>query len=125
MPALARHFWDLDTYREAFALQQLVFSLSLVWPKPEMYALTDQVRRSSRAVGANLAEAWAKRRYPAHFLAKLTDCDAELQETRHWLSTAQSCAYLDSAAFADVCSRQERVGQMLGHMMARYERFTI
>ena len=60
--------------------------------KKEMYALTDQIRRSSRSVGANIAEAWSKRRYPAHFTSKLTDADAELQETLHWLICAAEAA---------------------------------
>ena len=84
----ADSFRDLDVYQRAFTIQQELFKLSKRWPKIEDYALTDQIRRSSRSVGANLAESWAKRRYPAHFLSKLTDADGELQETMHWLETA-------------------------------------
>ena len=125
MSALVEHFWELDVYKESFDLQQQVFRLSHSWPKQENYALIDQVRRSSRSVGANLAEAWAKRRYPAHFLSKLTDSDGELQETRHWLSTAEACAYISPAVFAELCSRQEQVGRMLGSMITRHERFAL
>ena len=125
MSALVEHFWELDVYREAFDLQQRVFRESQSWPKQENYALIDQVRRSSRSVGANLAEAWAKRRYPAHFLSKLTDSDGELQETRHWLSTAESCDYLNRSGFAELCALQEQVGRMLGSMITRHERFAL
>jgi four helix bundle protein len=83
MPQLAKSFRDLDVYKAAFKLQQLVFQASRKWPAEERYSLTDQIRRSSRSIGANLAEAWSKRRYPAHFLSKLTDADGEFQETLH------------------------------------------
>jgi four helix bundle protein len=81
-------FRDLKVYAEACALDLAVFKRTQTFPKEELYSLTDQVRRSSRSIGANLAEAWAKRRYPSHFVSKLTDSDGELQETRHWISRA-------------------------------------
>src|ERR1017187_5632167 len=87
-------FDELEAYQAAFSLQQDLFGLSKRWPKVEDYSLTDQIRRSSRSIGANIAESWAKRRYPAHFLSKLTDADGELQETIHWLDTALACGYL-------------------------------
>ncbi|MEY4569564.1 MAG: hypothetical protein RLZZ398_1003 [Verrucomicrobiota bacterium] len=74
---------ELDVYQSAFSLQQEIFAISKSFPREEIYSLTDQIRRSSRSIGANLSEAWAKRRYPAHFLSKLTDADGELQETLH------------------------------------------
>ena len=74
-------------------LQQAVFQTSKIWPHEEKFSLTDQVRRSSRAIGANIAESWAKRNYPSHFVSKLTDADGELQETFHWLSTALASKY--------------------------------
>ena len=125
MGTLARHYWDLDVYKLAFKLQQSIFDVTKAWPKPEIYALTGQVRRSSRAVGANLAEAWAKRHYPAHFLSKLTDCDGELQETRHWLVTAKECAYLEPACFSQLIDQQEGIGRMLGKMIARHDEFSL
>ncbi len=85
---------ELDVYQSAFSLQQEIFAVSKAFPREETYSLTDQIRRSSRSIGANLSEAWAKRRYPAHFLSKLTDADGELQETLHWLSSAEACEYL-------------------------------
>src|SRR2546422_10406119 len=84
MSKLAQTFRDLEVYQEAFRLQQEIFTMSKRLPFEERFSLTDQIRRSSRAIGANIAEAWAKRRYPAHFLSRLTDADGELQETTHW-----------------------------------------
>lgn len=97
MAELIRSFRNLRVYQEMFALQQDIFAWSKPWPKDEKFALTDQVRRSSRAMGSNIAESWAKRRYPAHFVSKLTDADGEAQETSHWLATAMACGYLSAA----------------------------
>lgn len=78
-------FRDVRVYQAACRLDLRVFIETKRWPNEEKFALIDQVRLSSRSIGANLAEAWAKRRYEAHFLSKLTDSDGELQETEHWL----------------------------------------
>lgn len=114
---------ELDVYKLAFDLQQEVFRISRDWPPEEKYALTDQVRRSSRAIGANLAEAWAKRRYPAHFLNKLTDSDGELQETCHWLRTAHACKYLTDHIYETLCAQYSDLGKMLGAMILNHESF--
>jgi four helix bundle protein len=87
-------FRDLKVYQMAFKLQQKIFEITKHFPKEETYSLTDQIRRSSRAVGANIAEAWQKRRYVAHFVSKLTDSDGEQAETQHWIITAFSCGYI-------------------------------
>ena len=79
----ASRFEDLEVYREAFRLQRDLRLLSARFPAHERFALTDQMRRASRSVGATVAEAWRKRRYPAHFAGKLSDADAERAETRH------------------------------------------
>lgn len=79
--------------------------------------MTDQIRRSSRSFGANIAEAWPKRRYPAHFTSKLTDADGELQETQHWLMRAKSYGYLDPAAFETIWQQSKQVGRRLGAMV--------
>ena len=94
-----------------------------MWPAEERYSLTDQIRRSSRSIGANLAEAWAKRRYPAHFLSKLTDADGELQETRHWLDTAQNCSYLTAEAHVELMTLTESLARQLGRMIANHDSF--
>lgn len=110
-------FAELATYQEACALDYAVFKQTQSWPKEEMYALTDQIRRSSRSVGANLAEAWAKRRYPAHFVSKLTDADAELQETLHWLMRARDYGYLTHENFEKLWESAKLVGRRLGSMI--------
>lgn len=92
-------FGDLRVYQAAFELQQEVFKVSKAFPKEEMFSLTDQIRRSSRAIGANLAEAWQKRRYEAHFVSKLSDSDAEQAETQHWLDTASTNPHPSAANF--------------------------
>jgi four helix bundle protein len=82
-------FRDLRVYKLAFEVQQEIFEISKGFPVEERYALADQIRRASRSIGANLAEAWQKRRYVAHFVSKLTDADGEQAETQHWLDTAR------------------------------------
>jgi len=94
MKQLTRGFREPGVDKAASAFRQDVFHYSKAWPREERYAMTDQVRRSSPSVGAHLAEAGAKREYPAHFLCKLTDADGELQETLHWLQTAAECGYV-------------------------------
>jgi four helix bundle protein len=81
------------------------------------------LRRSSRSIGANLSEAWAKRRYPAHFLSKLTDADGELAETRHWIVTAEACEYLQSNRASELHAAADRVGARLGAMIQKHEQF--
>lgn len=114
---------ELDVYQAAFALQQEIFRVSKTFPKEETYSLTDQIRRASRSIGANLSEAWAKRRYPAHFLAKLTDSDGELQETIHWLATAEACGYLTEELAAELQSQAVAIGKQLGSMIQQYQSF--
>ena len=116
-------FRELEVYQLAFKMQQELFEHSKAWPRYEDYSLTDQMRRSSRSVGANLAEAWAKRRYPAHFLSKLTDADGELQETLHWLDSARACSYLPEAEHQKMLDALAQVGRLLGSMIIRHESF--
>ena len=116
-------FRELRVYREACDLDYQVFVDSKAFPREEMFSLTDQVRRSSRSIGANLAEAWAKRRYRAHFVSKLTDADAELQETRHWVDRAAAYGYLEAARRASLEERCDRIGGMLGNMIQHPESF--
>ena len=111
-------FEQLDVYRLSCALDLEVFQLTQRWPKEEMYSLTDQIRRSSRSVGANIAEAWAKRRYPAHFTSKLTDADGELQETKHWISRALAYGYIAAAEADSLLAQAQQIGRKLGSMMA-------
>jgi four helix bundle protein len=110
-------FEQLRVYQEACALDSVIFETSKSFPREETYSLTDQVRRASRSIGANIAESWAKRRYPAHFVSKLTDADGELQETRHWWSRAFAYGYVTAASHDDVAARCGRIGGMLGRMI--------
>ena len=118
-PAAIRHFTDLVVWRKSYELGLEVFRLSKSWPSEERYALTDQVRRSSRSIGANLAEAWGKRRYEAAFVSKLTDADAEAHETEHWLINAQAHGFISAADLTKLRSLLDEVGRMLGSMIAR------
>ena len=81
----AKSFRELEVYKLSRELAGEIFQISKSFPKEETYSLTDQIRRSSRSIGAQIAEAWAKRRYEKHFISKLTDADGEQQETQHWL----------------------------------------
>lgn len=110
-------FDQLTVYKETCALDLIIFERTKTWPKEEMYSLTDQIRRSSRSIGANIAEAWAKRRYPAHFTSKLTDADGELQETQHWLLRAKAYGYLDTETFDLLWDSAKLVGRRLGSMI--------
>ena len=92
--ALVKHFKELRVYRQGFAAASRIYELSKRCPKEERYSLTDQVRRSSRSVCANIAKAWRKRRYPAHFVSKLSDSDSEAAETQAWLDLALDCGYI-------------------------------
>ena len=117
-------FRELRVYKSAVELQQAIFQTSKIWSREEKYSLTDQVRRSSRSVGANIAESWAKRNYPSHFVSKLTDADGELQETSHWLLTALACKYITDEEHSKFQIRIEEIGKMLGKMMSMPGKFT-
>src|ERR1017187_4115719 len=123
MSKFVQSFQDLDVYRAAFKLQQKLFVVSKRWPDAEKFALTDQIRRSSRSIWANIAESWSKRRYPAHFLSKLTDADGELQETLHWLKTAKTCEYISEQDHERLLQQLQQIGRFLGSMINRHESF--
>ena len=112
-----KHYKELGVYGLAVEVRRDVFLLSKTWPKEERYALTDQVRRSSRSVGANVAEAWAKRRYERHFVSKLTDALAEAEETVVWLDVALECGYLDEQQHADFTRQCRQICAGLVKMM--------
>jgi four helix bundle protein len=108
---------ELIVYRKAYILAMQIFSVSTRFPKEERYALTSQIRRSSRSVCNNLREAWAKRRYKAHFLSKLTDCDGENAETHTSLDFALSCHYISMEEHRMLTATSVEVGKMLGSML--------
>jgi four helix bundle protein len=118
-----RSFRELDVYKSGFQIQQHIFHISKRWTRLESYSLTDQIRRASRSVGANIAEAWAKRRYPAHFVSKLSDADGELQETLHWLDTALACEYITSREHKELIEAVTVTGRQLGSMINCHESF--
>lgn len=111
-------FRDLKVYNLAIELQQDVFILTKKFPKEEIYSLTNQIRRSSRSIGANIAESWHKRRYPAYFINKLSDGDGEQAETQHWLDTAVKCKYISNKEHRILSEKCRKIGRMLGKMMA-------
>lgn len=114
----AKHFRELQVYQKAKVVSRSVFKLTRSFPREEAFSLTDQIRRSSRSVGAQLAEAWAKRRYEKHFVSKLTDADGEQMETQHWVSEALDCGYLQPAQAEALLEDLEAIGKMLNSMMA-------
>ena len=114
---------DLTVYKRAFELSMPIFELTNRFPAEERFALTSQIRRSSRSVAANLAEGFRKRRYPAMLVSKLTDCDAEASETQVWIDFAFDCGYFSEANRNQLTSGYEEVGKMLSGMMADPEKF--
>lgn len=119
----ARSFKELRVYQEAREVSRAIFKLSKAFPKEEMYSLTDQVRRAARSVGAQIAEAWGKRRFEKHFVSKLTDADAEQMETQHWIGEALDCGYISEANAGQLTSGLEGVGRMLHSMMEKADSF--
>jgi four helix bundle protein len=111
-----RHFRDLEVYQRSFALAVDIFQVSKKFPNEERYSLTDQIRRSSRSVCANLAEAWRKRRYVAVFKNKLTDAMQEASETQCWLEICLACDYLDAEQFKKMDDEYEEILSMLNSM---------
>lgn len=108
---------ELEVYKKAFEAAMLVFELSKRFSKEETYSLTDQVRRSSRSVCANLSEAWRKRRYEAAFLSKLNDCEAEAAETQTWIKFAVKCKYLNRNDGLPIYQNYDEILAMLVHMI--------
>ena len=108
---------DLIVYQKAYALAMLVYDISKSFPRDERYALTNQIRRASRSVCTNLREAWAKRRYEAHFISKLSDSDGENGEVETWLDFAKHCGHISEKEHVELTSQVTEVGKMLGSMM--------
>jgi len=119
----AKSFRDLSVYQKAKTVSRAIFETSKSFPREESYSLTDQIRRSSRSIGAQIAEAWAKRRYERHFISKLTDADAEQMETQHWLSEACDCQYLDPNQAKELTEELLQIGRMLNSMMEKAHLF--
>lgn len=118
-----KSFRELEVYKLSRQLSREIFEISKKFPKEEMYSLTDQIRRSSRSTGAQIAEAWAKRRYEKHFVSKLTDSDGEQQETQHWIETALDCSYISKEIADNLLKNYSSVGKMLNSMIGKAESF--
>jgi four helix bundle protein len=119
----ASSFNDLLVYRKARELSLAIFRLTKRFPQEENYPLTEQIRRSSRSIGAQIAEACAKRQYEKHFLSKLTDSDGEQQETQRWIGTALDCEYISQEEANFLLEKCAEIGRLLGGMMAKSEQF--
>lgn len=117
-------FKKLKGYQLAYHLAMDIFELSKTFPKEETYSLTDQIRRSSRSVCANIAEAYRKRIYPKHFISKLSDADTENSETLVWLDFALSCKYINKQEHQRIISKQIETGKLIGYMMKHPQKFS-
>jgi four helix bundle protein len=120
-----RDYTDLVAYRTSFQLSKEILEVTKQFPKEEMYSLTNQFRRAIQAVGANIAEAWGKRRYERHFVSKLTDADAERLETQHWLRTSHACEYVTNGRAEKMNEGLLELGRLLNGMIERSFAFVI
>lgn len=116
---------ELEVYKKSYQQAMNFFEISKLFPADERYALSSQGRRSSRSVPMNLREAWAKRRYAAHFVSKLTDCDGENAETETSLDFARDCGYITLEKHAEMAALNHEVGKMLGAMIKDPEKFLL
>jgi four helix bundle protein len=119
----AAHFRDLIVHQKAREVAKAVFVLSRRFPREEMYSLTDQLRRASRSVGAQIAEAWGKRRYEKHFVSKLSDADSEQYETQHWIESALDCEYVSREEADQLNDSLAQIGRMINSMMDKSASF--
>jgi four helix bundle protein len=119
----AKMFQQLVVYQKSKELALLIFEISKSFPPQELYSLTNQIRRSSRSIGAQIAESWAKRLYKKHFVSKLTDADAELHETEHWVETAYLCGYVELEQKEQLIQDCSEIGRMIGSMIKNAEKF--
>ncbi|AWI25635.1 four helix bundle protein [Flavobacterium pallidum] len=116
-------FRNLYAYQKSFELAMEIFELSKIFPKEEKYSLTDQVRRSSRSVCGNIAEAYRKRIYPNHFISKLTDSDAENSETNVWLEFALKCDYISKDSYDALLLKNIEIGKLINYMVSNPQKF--
>lgn len=119
----AGSFRDLIVYQKSRALAKEIMGITQSFPKDEKFSLIDQVRRSSRSIGANIAESWAKRRYEKHFISKLTDSDGEQMETQHWIGIALDCEYIDEKTNSQLVAKCLEIGRMLNGMIDKADMF--
>lgn len=118
-----KNFRDLEVYKLSREVSKEIFLLTKKFPDDEKYSLTDQIRRSSRSVGAQIAEAWGKRRYQQHFISKLTDADSEQFETQHWIDESHDYGYIDNNTSIRLLEKCETIGKMPQSMMNKSSMF--
>ena len=123
--AIIGSFRELRVYQEAFGAAMRIFSLTKQFPAEERFSMVDQMRRSSRSVCANLAEAWRKRRYKAHFISKLSDADGEAEETRVWLEFAYRCRYIEEDDFNQLDDTYDKILGQIVRMLAEPGKWSI
>lgn len=121
---IIRFHTELLVYQKSFDLAMEIFNLSKSFPKEETYSLTNQIRRSSRSVCANIAEAWGKRRYSKSFISKLTDAEAEARETQTWLEFSKTCDYIIPMDFEKINTAYNQIIGMLVSMITNTEKWT-
>lgn len=112
-----KSYRELEVYKLAREVSKEVYNMTKTFPSEERYSLTDQIRRSSRSVGAQIAESWGKRRYESHFISKLTDADAEQLETQHWIEISEECSYINSEKAKSLLQKCESLGKMIQSMI--------
>ncbi len=118
-------FKKLIAYQKSFDLAMSIFIISKSFPKEETYSLTDQIRRSSRSVCANISEAYRKRRYSKHFISKLTDADGENSETNTWLDFALACEYIQEEAHKKYTEEVKEIGKLINYMINNPNKFGV
>ncbi len=118
-------FKKLIAYQKSFDLAMDIFEISKSFPKEETYSLTDQIRRSSRSVAANISESYRKRRYPKHFISKLTDADGENSETSTWLDFALACNYINKEVHNKCISEGIEIGKLINYMINNPNKFGV
>lgn len=121
--AYVNFYYELDVYKLSRQLAKDVYTISKGFPSEEKFSLTDQIRRSSRSIGAQIAESWAKRRYINHFISKLTDADAEQYETKHWIEVAFDCQLVNEKDRDLVLNSCELINQKLNAMISKANLF--
>ncbi|MBX3244498.1 MAG: four helix bundle protein [Acidobacteria bacterium] len=125
MGRLIKRHQELEVYSKALEAGMRVFEVSKRFPREETYSLTDQVRRSSRSICANLAEAWRKRRYQASFISKVCDAEAETAETQTWIEFAVRCNYLDRETAKDLFIEYDEILAMLVSMINNPQKWVL
>jgi four helix bundle protein len=115
----------IRAYQKSFSLAMKIFEITKSFPKEEMYSLTDQIRRSSRSVPANIAEAYRKRVYPKHFHSKLTDSDAENSETQVWMEFSLQCNYISESIYNELLNESNEVGKLINYMILNPQTFGV